>query len=282
MSAEAGQTAKTPTKTSINGPRVILHAGFAKTGTTTLQMFMVNNRVALEPHVRFYSQKRYVQAADACRRTYKRPRNPYYRLRFAISMLRFLFSVDAKDPRPIVISYEGFAGQMPGVPGFTTFSQAPQLAQTLVRLAKIRFGRHADITLVYTTRAREPWIRSAYFLVLRHRPLTDDFKTFAANLPEAPGFDHQVERVRQAVEPIPVVSERLENLSKARFGPAQIILDLLEVPAPVLDRLNPAKTLNRSVSPALLERMRHWNATIPPGQHLRDMKRKLINRDRKK
>ena len=149
--------------------RVIVHAGFHKTGTTSLQTHLAKLRQDVKPWFDYYGQNDF-KNAGARARIYAQKPFLHRKLRFRLSFRAFLNSVP--DAEVIVLSRETFCGVMPGHRDWRgrmlqSFAAA---AVPLCRVVESELARRFDsprIEFVFTTREREAWIRSVYGHLLR-------------------------------------------------------------------------------------------------------------------
>ncbi|HHL21376.1 MAG TPA: hypothetical protein ENJ52_07575 [Aliiroseovarius sp.] len=228
--------------------RVIVHAGYHKTGTTSLQDFLSDNKALLAPCLRYYGKADFRQAG-AHARIYAQKPFPWRLARFRRSLRRFLR--DVPEGGVVVLSREAFSGGMPGHRRMggalmtSYFGPGLRLARVIIAELRRRFGQDVDITFFYTTRAREDWIRSVYGHLLRSIRLTDDFDTFRARFPALASPEEEAQRMRGALAPVPVVTAALEAYADHREGPAAALLDLVGVPGDLRARLKPARRSNR-------------------------------------
>jgi len=224
--------------------RVIVHAGFHKTGTTSLQGFLARNKNALKPWFDYYGKADFLQAGAAAR-IYGQRRFPWRRRRFAKAFARFLASIP--DAETIVLSRETFAGAMPGhrTPlGRTITDYTPSavpLAREITAALRTRFGRQTAVEFVYTIRERDSWMRSVYGHLLRSIHLTQDYREFRRILEKTPDLATQANIIAAAVRPVPVHVARLEEFANHPAGPAGAILLLAGVPDDMLKTLAPAR-----------------------------------------
>lgn len=234
--------------------QVYIHAGYHKTGTTSLQDFMQANRKLLGPYVAYYGKNDFL-AAGAQARIYAQRPFPWRLWRFRRSLRRFLSGL--KNAPVILLSRETFSGGMPGhkrITGRLMMSYgaaAKPLADTIIAEVKRRFGPQTRITFLYTTRERETWIRSVYGHLLRSIRITDDFDSFRTQFPDLPGPQQEARAMATYLHPVPVIAIPLETYSATKEGPAAAILDILEIPATIRARLTPAKKSNTRDPPDL-------------------------------
>lgn len=212
--------------------RVVVHAGFHKTGTTSLQDFMSHNKTALAPHVAYFGKTDFLNAGAHARIYAQRP-FPHRLFKFRRALRSFLATVP--DHHTIVLSRETFSGGMPGhhtASGrlMTSYQRpAKRLAKVIISEVYRRFGDATEITFFYTTREREAWIRSVYGHLLRSIRLTDDFDTFRARFTRLLGPEAEAQKLAAAL-PVSVKAARLEDFATAPEGPATALLDVLQIP----------------------------------------------------
>jgi len=227
--------------------RVIIHAGYHKTGTTSLQDFLRDNAGLLAPHLRYFGKNDF-RAAGAHARIYAQRPYPWRLWRFRRSLRRFLAPLPPGGT--IVLSRETFSGGMPGhrkLGGrlMTSYTDAARaLAGVIIHELRRKFGQDVDITFFYTTRLREPWIRSIHGHLLRSIRLTDDFDSFRARFPDLASPAEEAARMAEFLAPVPVVTAALEDFETHPHGPAAALLDLLAIPPDLRARLRPARRGN--------------------------------------
>jgi hypothetical protein len=206
--------------------RVIVHAGYHKTGTTSLQEFLSENKALLAPYLSYYGKVDF-PAAGAHARIYAQRPFPWRLYRFRRSLRRFLAGVP--EGGTIVLSRETFSGGMPGHRriggGLITSYHRPavKLAGVIIDELRRRFGAQTEITFFYTTRERESWIRSVHGHLLRSIRLADDFETFRARFPALASPADEAARMARALAPVGVVTAALGAPAdlRARLAPAR-------------------------------------------------------------
>ena len=258
---------------------VIVHAGFHKTGTTSLQDFLQQNHRYLHPYFDYYGQNDFLNAGAAARLYAQRP-FPHRLHRFRKAFRKFLAQIP--DRNTIILSRESFSGGMPGhrkLGGamITSYHQpALKLARVIIAELRRRFGAEVDITFFYTTRERDSWIKSIHGHLLRSINLTDDLETFRARFPALSSPEEQAARMRGALDPVPVVTAALEDYAEHPFGPASELLDLAGVPANFRVSLLPAPHSNRGQSNALREAFLELNRDGISKPELKARKEQLL------
>ena len=143
----------------------LIHPGFHKTGTTSLQSFLNANRKHFAQHDISVYLGPQMGALSLAGRRYGRNPGPMTLKKFKRSVLGFLDGVD--DASTIVVSRESLAGRMVGdvrddgsiVTDYAT-SAAP-LLWFFVKATRNKFGEDTPITMLFTTRGRDSFLRSA-------------------------------------------------------------------------------------------------------------------------
>jgi len=208
--------------------RIIIHAGFHKTGTTTVQKTLRANRDVLRTHCRIILRPGMVALCEAARAySVSRSQTDLAMIGYEAAALADGWSARGKD---IVISSEDLAGHMPGRRGLTAYDATPRIMQTMCE-AFAAAAPDSEQTLYFTTRAAAPWLRSCYVQHLRATRITQDADEYAANMAGSANLDQIVEQVADAVPPIQVphiqvIAQPLEACNTP-LGPLAPLLDLL-------------------------------------------------------
>ena len=261
--------------------RIIVHAGFHKTGTSSLQAFFNQNRGALRPWLDYYGQADFHSVGTHARRFAQRP-FPWRRLIFRRALRRFLASIPDADT--VVLSRETFAGVMPGhrdifrrpITGYT--GAAIPLAREIIRGLNMRFGPDADIRFLYTCREPKSWLRSVYGHLLRSIHLRQGFDTFSQSFLFPPNPERDAQSIATAIAPIPVYIARLEDFTDQHEGTAAAILDLLDIPDEDRDRLLPAPHSNQGQSPAIEREFLRLNRSGQRKSTLKKLKDRILEK----
>ncbi|MFT4620412.1 MAG: hypothetical protein ACI9KS_000523 [Sulfitobacter sp.] len=227
--------------------RILVHSGFHKTGTSSLQGFLDMHSEPLAPY--FYAFGRFqAPAIDEAAKTYAQKRFPWRLAAFRRAVRNYLSG--APLDRNIVISMESLSGLMPGHRLFggaraEAYSDtAIAMAKVLVRELRRAFGADIDIVFLFTTRQQEDWLRSVHGHLLRSIRLTDDFEAFRTQFIDLPTLPEQAAKIAALLAPIRVEIAALEAYTLCRIGPARAVLDLMDVPKEVRTTLAPAPRAN--------------------------------------
>ncbi|MCI5110704.1 MAG: hypothetical protein MRY75_09115 [Marivita sp.] len=208
--------------------RIVIHAGFHKTGTTSAQSMLRENAPLLEPHVRVYLKEAFEALTERARAFSIDPKK---KTLTAVSRAAraFFQTVAQDDPRPILMSSEDLSGHMPGRHGLDCYDSAGLVMKSLSDAAFRRFGRETDLTFYFSTRTRDAWLRSTWWQNLRSTRLTEDFQTYCSRFDAARSLDGILEEIAEDVTSARVTSFRLEEATTLPLGPLDPLLTLLEL-----------------------------------------------------
>ncbi len=258
----------------MTAPHVIVHAGFHKTGTTSLQDFMSRNRRILQPDCQYFGKMDFLAAGAHARIYAQRPFR--WRLwRFRRSLRRFLQTVEPS--RQIVLSRETFTGGMPGhkTIGGRRIQNYQRSARALLPViaseARRRFGPDTRVTFFLTTRDKEDWIKSIHGHLLRSIKLPEDFQTFRAGFADLLSPEQEAAQLAEYL-PDPVITAALEHARTRPEGPAAPLLDLLEISARKRARMKPGPKSNVGPKVDLRNTYLQLNRTSLSGARLKAAK----------
>lgn len=237
---------------------VIYHAGFHKTGTTSLQTWCRTNRRALSGRAGFLLPgvlrkevsvwaSRYSQFGETSD------------LRFFEDCLTERLAENGLADRPhLVISDENLLGHMPGPNSDAFADRATDLLRAAQNAVQANFD-DAPMTLYLTLRDQAPWHRSLFHHHVTHHGETMTETRFAEGLaPLGPPQDlarQLADRTGLALQ-----TAHLSRMGKVRHGIAAPLLDLLDVPRGQRGKLTPPPWDNRGTERAHIPAMRMRNA----------------------
>ena len=222
--------------------RVILHAGFHKTGTTTLQQALLRNRRALAPHLRLIPRERMMPAGRTAR-AWSASRDPLEMAVFRYELAQAVEGWDDADPRPVVISHEDLCGNMPGRHGVESYAAAAPLMQAVVETLAGLYPQ-ARPEIFFSTRAPGAWLASVHAQHLRATRMTLSAEEFALRYRDAADLDAVVDRIATALGRVPVHRAALEASRGRPLGPLDPLLDLLDLPGDLRTGLQPQPPAN--------------------------------------
>ena len=209
--------------------RVILHPGFHKTGTSSLQACLAANRTTLAPHARIVLLDELTEACR-CATHYCISHDPFDLAGFTGAFAQMCEDV-AANAQTLLISCEGLSGRTPGKKGIVDYRAAVPLAAAMAEGVKAVFGGKTKLTLVYTTRQSPGWMSSAWRHNLYGYRITEDFDAFCNRCAGAADFAAITGAVAQKLRRAEVISVPLETVQDAALGPAEAVLHLLDLPA---------------------------------------------------
>ena len=260
--------------------RVILHPGFHKTGTSSLQACLAANRAALAPYARVVLLD---ELTDPIRYAtqYCLGHDPFDLAGFTGAFAQLCEALAATGAQSLVISSEGLSGRTPGKNGIVDYRAAVPLAQAMASGVRAVFGGKARLTLLYTTRAAQGWMYSAWRHNLFGYRITEDFDAFCLRYRGAADFAAITAEVSQKLPWAEVISVPLEEVQDSPLGPAKAVLSLLNLPQSVQAALRNPGLRNAGHSPSDAAAMLAWNRSDLTDAEVKARKRALTQVDQK-
>lgn len=240
-------------------PRVVVHGGFHKTGTTSAQQFLWSNGDFVFPRAALVLPGKLRHGAARMAVRYSRTGKPGHLSDYKDALAMVLGGLDLGLKRHAVISDENLCGRMPGRDGHEGYDAAPALMAATFDVIRETIHPEADIHFLFTTRDAESWLRSCWLHNLRNSRLELDFDAYRAFHAETANLASTVAAIREAVAPCPVHSVALEDLADNPEGPAAAILQLLDHPRHLRDQMTPAQRLNIAPRPELADKLLEMN-----------------------
>jgi hypothetical protein len=241
---------------------ILLHPGFHKTGTSSIQHLLWTNRALLAPHVTVLLLRHLRPAAQICM-SFARSRNPLVLADLAGAMDAILADHLPADPGDLILSCEGLSGHLPGWPGVADYAAAPVTAAFLTGYLAERFPGVPQ-AVVYGTRAAQDWLGSVWRHHLLGQRLRQDWPAFAAAHAGAADLDGQVAAIAAGLAPLPVHALPLEEAATHPLGPGGALLDLIALPAAVRAAIVPVPPANRGPDAATAARFLALNRSDLP------------------
>ena len=238
--------------------KIVIHAGFHKAGTSTVQAVLRTNRKALMPAlaIRLKGQMQELMSATRGYSTYGTA-DALDKVSRRFDAL--LADLPGMPRRTLLLSAEELSGHMPGRGPLADYSAAPVLAYLMWQRAQEAFP-NTPVVFCYGTRARADWLRSAWSEHVKSSGMTLDYAAFSAAYPDAAALDDVVSEVRRRV-PAPVHSYSLEACRNLPLGPADPVLDLCDISPEIRSTLTPQPPQNRRLDDATLAAMLQINRT---------------------
>ena len=257
------------------GQVVIFHAGFHKTGTTSLQAALHLHAPRLAPG--FAVQTRASSpalraAADAARDLSAFP-SPETTAHLNQSLGHW--AARLPTAQGVLVSCEDFAGHMPGRPGVTDYRAAVPITAA-IRAALRRHRPHHRLTFLFTTRAAAPWLRALHWQLSKHDDLTLGPNRFARAHAAAADFAALLAALRKGMPEVAILEADLESLAQRRLGPVEALYDAARLPQSLRDRLPAPPHANQSPRPDLARLFVKLNRSDLPRPEIRRLKRDML------
>jgi hypothetical protein len=254
--------------------RIIIHAGFHKTGTSTIQTTLRENRVAMKKHVAL-RLRWHMKDLVAATRGYSTWRDPLTMIKVQHRFGLMMNALPGMPRRTLIISCEELAGHLPGRDDIVDYSAAPLLLYAFWEIAKERYPA-AEILIYLSTRASEPWLKSAYWEHVKASNMTMAFDDFAETYRDAADLDDMAADIASRV-PVTVYQKRLEDCVTLPLGPASPLLSLCEMPSDVMATLEPVAPENQRLGDDVLAALLEINRTYDTSDARKAAKQVILN-----
>lgn len=248
---------------------LIIHAGFHRTGTSTVQSVLKAQHSRLAHHVSVILKPDIAALCQAALAYAERPDTST--LGAFQTAAQSHFKTDPEDQRPILMSAEDLCGMFPGRKGRIGYPHAKALLSTLVSVVGPAFAPH----IYLSTRQSMPWLKSCYAHNLRHARVRLSFEDFMV-AHDGPSLQDIAEDIRSELEGTPVTTCCLKDSSAMPEGPLSPILDLLDMPAALRGYLRPPAIVNASFPPDIQAAFLLLNRDEDDGAVRRAAKKQLI------
>ncbi|MEL6620381.1 MAG: hypothetical protein AAFY39_09735 [Pseudomonadota bacterium] len=235
--------------------RIILHAGFHKTGTSTVQAFLRANRKTLMP-VLAIRLKGQMQDLMRTTRQHSSQRDPFSLAQVAQAFDAVLADLPAMPKRTLLLSAEELSGHMPGRPRVAHYA-APDLAEVYAATISARFPG-IDTAFYFTTRDADTWLESAYWEHVKSSSMTMDLPDFVAGNRRSADLN-QVARQVQDATGCPVTCAPLDGAD----GIIAPLLDLCGIPTDLQAKLTPVPPANTRLPHDVLLALLDANRAYP-------------------
>lgn len=254
--------------------RLILHPGFHKTGTSTVQAALRQNRAALRDHLRVLLRPDMVATCEAAR-TYSRSGDVLDLALFRYEVAQLGDSWDTNDPRTVLMASEDLSGHMPGRHGLKDYSATPELMKTLVTtLGEIL--PDLTIDLFFSTRAPAPWLASCHAQHLRASRMIQSAEEYAETQRQSGDLNRIIDRIAAQNAPGMVHRCALEDSRSCPLGPLDPLLDLIPLPQSVRAGLHGVPPANTALPPEYAAQMLALNRSAGDDKSVHAAKQALI------
>ena len=256
--------------------RILIHPGFHKTGTSTIQQFLWVNREALLPHVAVLQLRHLKEPARMCM-SFARSRNPLLLADLATELDGVLAEngLAATDSRDILVSGEAISGHCPGWPGVDDYTTAPYTVSVVAGFFAERFPG-AEVLVVFTMREAEAWLNSAWRHHLAGQKLSEDYPAWSERMRPASDLMAVVVEAAEVLAPVQAFTIPIEEAAEHPLGPGGSLLELLSLPEEVRAGLEPIAHANTGPSPELAAELLRLNRSRLPKDGLERRKAALL------
>ena len=224
--------------------RIVLHAGFHKTGTTSLQVTLDAHRRALAgfAHIETPQSTPHLSLATQAARAFCLAPDP---AALAAGMAAWVARLPALEGRQLLVSAEDFVGRFPGRFGVMDYRAAVTTVPAAVDALRGRFPA-AEVRVLLTTRAAGPWLKSLHWQAALHPELMLKQRRFCKDFAKAADFDAVIVPMSQALQgKAQVTALPFEALVGRRLGFAEAVYDLAGPPDDLRASLPPTHAHNR-------------------------------------
>lgn len=253
--------------------RIVLHPGFHKTGTSTLQRTLKTNRVALAGYAKILLTRDIQPLADATR-AWSRSRKPDD-LNAVEQAASAVMDTHGDGDVPLLISSEDLCGHMPGRFDLQTYDAAPTLMARIDAGLRAR-APDADIRFHFSTRSAQSWLASCHMQHVRYSRMDLSVLRYAKVYAASADLDAIVDQVAVALPDAQVSRKPLEDCT-GRLGPLGPVLDLIDVPYKHRRTLEKLPPQNVSMAPELRRALVELNRSGLSTEELRAAKEVLFD-----
>ncbi len=229
--------------------KIVVHAGFHKTGTSTVQAVLRTNRKVLMPALAI-RLKGQMQELISATRGYSTYGTADALDKVSRRFDALLADLPGMPRRTLVLSAEELSGHMPGRGTLADYSAAPVLMYQFWQRAQVKFPQ-TPVVFCFATRTPDAWQRSAWAEHVKSSGMRLDFSEYSARYPLASDLATVVSEVRRRV-PAPVHSYALEDCADLPLGPADPVLDLCDIPDDIRATLTPQPPQNTRMGEDML------------------------------
>ncbi len=254
--------------------RIIIHAGFHKTGTTSLQQTLRANRAALRPDVRLVLRPGMTALCESAR-AYSRSREDYDLGLVKYEAALLAEKLQEEDASTIFITSEDLSGHMPGRHGLHGYGAAPHLMRALSVAFKAATPED-ELMFFFTTRATEPWLRSCYAQHLQASRMVWDEDDYLKRFKTSADHGKALDLITREISDNALVVTSLEEHAQRPLGLAEAVLDQLDLSPERRTALKPSVLHNAAPSDEIKAQLLALNRSELEKADLRKAKHALL------
>ena len=238
--------------------RIIFHAGFHKTGTTSVQATLRENRPLMKQHIAL-RRRWHMKELMSATRGYSSWRDPLTLIKVQDRFEQVMDGVPPMPERTLIMSAEELCGHLPGRGDLMDYSAAPILLYSFWEIAQRRFP-DAEILIYLTTRGADAWLTSAYWEHVQSSDMTLDLDDFRKKYRGASDLDAMSAEIASRL-PCAVHTAALEECRALPHGPADPLLDLCDLPLSLRAQLVRQPPANKTLEAPVLHELLAANRT---------------------
>lgn len=208
--------------------RLVIHPGFHKTGTKSVQTALRDNAPVLTPQLRVLLRDDLPELVDRAR-GYSRHPTPRRMQSVYDAALAVFEALDPADARPVLVTAEDLSGYMPGRRNVVDYGAAPAIMAQIERAALARFDA-PELVFYFSTRAPKPWLTSLWWQNLRGTRLDTPLKRYLRDAGDLGDLERVVGQVASAVTAARVETVPLDITADLPEGPLAPLLELAGLP----------------------------------------------------
>lgn len=255
--------------------QILLHPGFHKTGTSSVQHFLWHNREKLTPYFDLRMFRHMKSVAATCAK-YSASLDPLDLLDLVPQLDESFTLFPANKNRDMLVSCKGFCGHLPCNSAVKDYRSVPVLITYLAGYLAERFP-DAQVKILFTTRNAQDWLFSMYRQQLKAHRLAEDFATFSKLYAAAADLNAVINDVAVALTPLPVMYMPLEDMIRHPLGPGAAVVDQMSVPAAVKQTLEPVGIGNAGPDEAIWKHYLELNRSHQPDQRVASQKNEMAD-----
>ncbi|SLN55540.1 hypothetical protein [Pseudooctadecabacter jejudonensis] len=258
--------------------RIIVHPGFHKTGTTTVQTYLRENGKHIWPRSALVLPGRTRGGAARMAVRYSRFGTADLLTGFRDELHRTLSALDVGTSRKVLISDENLLGRMPGRDGQQGYGAAPALMAAAEDVIHMVFGNDAEVNFHLSTRGPESWLRSTFRHNLFHSRVVLDFDDYRALFGAASDLKSVAQDIAGAVKGRVQIRD-IDGLDGPE-GLAAPLIDLLNLPRHLRGRLTLKDHMNAGPPEALVDELLAINRSAISDRAAQTAKANLLEEDK--
>ncbi|MCX7566726.1 hypothetical protein OS189_10275 [Sulfitobacter sp. F26169L] len=255
--------------------RIIVHAGFHRTGTTSLQQTLRANRAALRPDIRLVLRPGMTALCESAR-GYSRSREDYDLGLVKYEAALLAESLQQEDASTIIISSEDLSGHMPGRHGLHGYGAAPDLMHAL-SVAFQSVLPEDKLEFYFTTRTPDAWLRSCYAQHLRASRMIWDEADYMKRLKSSADHKNIIDLITRELPDHQIRTAALEDHANRRLGIVEALLDYLALSDDRRLMLKGANAKNTAPNEAVKQQLLALNRSALAPDDLRAAKHALLS-----